>query len=234
MPTPRLRQVEFIGDSAMVGFGNRSKTRECSQGEVQATTDSQNAFPVLLGKHYGADYQVNALSGAGLIRNYAGHLPDRTLSKIYPYMFFDRTVPYDNPSWAPQLIIIKLQADLVGELNPGERWSSTSALALEYASSYGSFIRELHSRNPKANFLVWWFDREAITHVASTLLLDRMERRLRSTAGSASHRLSLLPMRIPGLELNACAGHHSLSDHRKITDYLIRHIDRIQSLWPAH
>src|SRR4051812_19517688 len=41
---PRGRQIEFIGDSHTVGYGNTSKSRECTRDEVWSTTDSSAAF----------------------------------------------------------------------------------------------------------------------------------------------------------------------------------------------
>ena len=59
--TPRGWQIEFIGDSHTVGYGNTSKTRDCSSDEVWATTDnarmlrSESCQPRTV-----ADYQIHA------------------------------------------------------------------------------------------------------------------------------------------------------------------------------
>jgi hypothetical protein len=42
--TPKKRQIEFIGDSHTVGYGNISSTRECTEDKVWATTDTSQAF----------------------------------------------------------------------------------------------------------------------------------------------------------------------------------------------
>jgi hypothetical protein len=39
-PEPRARQIEFIGDSYTVGYGNTSPTRQCTQREVHDRTDT--------------------------------------------------------------------------------------------------------------------------------------------------------------------------------------------------
>jgi hypothetical protein len=225
--TPRRPQVEFIGDSAMTGFGSRSKTRECSDEQVHLTTDTQSAFPALIAKKFGADYQINAISGAGVVRNYGGSNPDRTLPRAYPFTFFDRTVPYSDPAWSPRLIMIKLEADFAAPLKTDEQWANENDLARDYATQYGSFIAELHRRHPGAAFLLWWFDRDLVRDVNTALLLDRMQQQIEATARAAGARdLHFLPMRVRDLERTACASHYSLADHSKLAAYFSDFIER--------
>jgi hypothetical protein len=227
----RRPQIEFIGDSAMTGFGARSGTRECSSEQVQLTTDTQRAFPALIAKKHGADYQINAVSGAGVVRNYGGGNPDRTLPRVYPFTFFDRSVPYLDPEWSPRLIMIKLEADFAAPLKPNEQWASDAELARDYASRYGSFIAELHGRHPNAAFLLWWFDRDSVRDINTALLLDHMQQQIGATARAAGVRdLHVVPMRLKGLKRTACASHYSLSDHNKLADYFSDFIARARLL----
>ena len=97
------RQIEFIGDSSMTGYGDRSSSTQCTAEEARALTNTQEAYPALLAKGLGADYQINAISGRGLIRNYAGSSPGKGMREVYPYVFFDRTEPYQDHSWRPKM-----------------------------------------------------------------------------------------------------------------------------------
>ncbi|OYW80024.1 MAG: hypothetical protein B7Z26_07105, partial [Asticcacaulis sp. 32-58-5] len=102
------RMIEFIGDSFTVGYGNTSPKRECTTEEVWATTDTSHAFGPLTAKHYNADYQINAFSGRGVVRNYDGFAGD-TLPGLYPYALFDgKTVSPGKGWWQPQIIVIGL------------------------------------------------------------------------------------------------------------------------------
>ena len=83
-PAARPLQFEFIGNSDMAGFGVTSETRDCSGDEVRLSTDTQQTYGALVARHFGADYQINAHSGIGLVRNYEGVNPDWPMSKIYP------------------------------------------------------------------------------------------------------------------------------------------------------
>src|SRR6478735_3861106 len=94
LPPPRPRQIEFIGDSNMAGYGIRSDNRQCTQEEVRLRTDTQAAYPALVARRFDADYQVNAISGRGLIRNYAGEAPDAPMTVLYP-----RALPSREQVW---------------------------------------------------------------------------------------------------------------------------------------
>jgi hypothetical protein len=231
-PVPRSRpQIEFIGDSAMSGFGNRSETRECSPEQVRLTTDTHSAFPALMAKKHGADYQVNAISGAGVVRNYAGSVPDRTLPRVYPFTFFDRSASYSDPKWSPRIIMIKLEADFAAPLKAGERWTSHAELAREFSSKYGRFIAQLHRRHPDAAFILWWFDRDLAHDVSGALLVDGMQQKIEASARAAGvQQIHFLPMKLRNLERTACASHYSLRDHKALADYFSEFVNR-NGLW---
>ncbi|MDE1150835.1 MAG: hypothetical protein PW843_30160 [Azospirillaceae bacterium] len=74
--TPRAHQIEFIGDSHTVGYGNTSPTRKCTDAEIWSTTDTSQGLPPRLARRFDADYAVNAISGRGIVRNYNGFAAD--------------------------------------------------------------------------------------------------------------------------------------------------------------
>ena len=75
-PPPPLRKIEFIGDSFTAAMGNMSTTRACTGPEISARTDITQGFAVLTARSLQADWQIHAKSGAGLVRNWAGKLPE--------------------------------------------------------------------------------------------------------------------------------------------------------------
>src|SRR3954462_3533198 len=80
LPAPSYaRAIEYIGDSYTGGYGDLSTTRTCTGQEVHDRTDSQQAFGPALARRLGADYRVNAYSGFGVVRNYAGTAPGLSL-----------------------------------------------------------------------------------------------------------------------------------------------------------
>ncbi|RYE04008.1 MAG: lipase [Sphingomonadales bacterium] len=197
---PRARQIEFIGDSHSVGYGDTSPTRECDAAKVRATTDTQSAFGPLAAKALDADYRVIAYSGYGIVRNYSGKMPGENLPFLYP-----RAVPGDaaavaapgDRAWRPRVIVINLGTnDFSTTLKPGEAWADAAALHADYRTQYVRFIRTLKRAQPQARFVL----------MAAKNFADDVA----AVAQAAGATL----LRVPTLELTGCNWHPSLKDHR--------------------
>jgi lysophospholipase L1-like esterase len=222
--SPRPRQIEFIGDSHTVGYGNTSPTRACTGDEVWATTDASQGPGPLAARRYGADYQVNAISGRGVVRSYNGAAVD-PLPAVYPFILFDKAAPYRDPAWRPQVIVIALGTnDFSTPLHPGEKWASRGALHADFEASYVRFVQGLRARNPHAFFILWTTDM-AEGEIASEV--QRVVARLRA---SGERRITFVP--VTGLALSACNYHPSLADDRKTAETIERAIGA-QSIWTA-
>jgi lysophospholipase L1-like esterase len=198
----RARQIEFIGDSHSVGYGNSSATRQCTEAQVHDTTDTQRAFGPLIAKRLDADYRVTAYSGYGIVRNYAGHKPGENLPFLY-----DRAIPGESApavadsAWRPQVIVINLGTnDFSTPLEPGEAWADAAALRADYRARYTAFVRRLRASQPQARFLLmaaenFRADVEQVAAATGATLVD---------SGA--------------LELTGCNWHPSLKDHRAMAD----------------
>ncbi len=222
-PRPRPRQIEFIGDSHTVGYGNRATTRACTADQVWATTDATRAFPARLAEQIGADYRVNAISGRGVVRNYDGGTAD-TLPAAYPYLLFDKARADDQAGWAPQLIVIALGTnDFSTALHPGEPWADRAALHAAFEAGYVRFVQDLRARNPGAVFILWATDAHK----------SEITRAVASVAGRlhalGETRLAFLP--VTGLDFAACHAHPSLADHGRIARLLRAAIAARPGLW---
>lgn len=217
-PLPhRSRQIEFIGDSHTVGYGNTSPTRQCTGEEVWATTDTSRGLAPLTAKHYGADYQVNAISGRGIVRNYNG-FPADTLPQAYPYTLFDRARVARDPYWHPQVIVIGLGTnDFSTPLNSGEKWKSREQLQRDFEATYVRFVQQLHARHPRAYVILWATDLskgEIQSEVAK--VVERLHR-------TGDSRVGFVP--IAKLAFSGCDSHPSLGDDRTIAEALISYLD---------
>jgi lysophospholipase L1-like esterase len=213
----RDRQIEFIGDSHTVGYGNTSGTRDCTGDEVWSTTDSTQAFGAKVARHYGADYQLNAISGRGIVRNYNGGAGD-PLPVAYPFALFDHTAVYAGEGWHPQIVVIALGTnDFSTPLNAGEKWASREQLHADYETRYVRFIESLRARNPRAFIIVW--------------ATDMAENEIAQEAGKVVAQLNargdrgLAFVRVEGLAMTGCHWHPSVADHDAIAQKLIRFID---------
>jgi lysophospholipase L1-like esterase len=220
-PAPRARQIEFIGDSYTVGYGNMSGKKQCTPDELHDTTDTSQAYGPLTAKAFNADYQINAFSGRGIVRNYDGFAGD-PLPVLYPYVLFDKATEYQDDSWKPQVIVIGLGGnDFSTPVKPGEKWKDDAALKADYEASFVAFVKTLRARNPQAFFLLTKYEgptvAEEVEKVAALLKADGET--LLDTIG------------LDGFTLNGCDWHLDSNDHKRISEQLTVYFNAHAELW---
>lgn len=209
MAAPVLRnQIEIIGDSHSVGYGNTSPTRDCKAQQVHDTTDTSQAYgPILAGK-MGADYRVIAYSGYGVVRNYAGKFPGESLPYLYP-----RAIPGEagvaapDKGWRPRVIVINLGTnDFSTPVKPGEAWADDAALRADYRAKYIGFVRARKAAQPQARVVLMG---------AENFYAD---------VAAVAEATGATPVKVPALEMTGCNWHPSLKDHRVMADLVLRAI----------
>lgn len=216
-PLPkRKRQIEFIGDSYTVGYGNVSPSRECTSEQLFETTNSQLAFGPLTAKHFNADYQINASSGFGIVRNYNGTSPDKSLIGLYPFTLYSNNYIYTS-DWQPQVIVIGLGTnDFSTKLNEGERWKTRSELQQDYINKYVEFVKSLQRKNPKAEFVLM-----ASTN-AENEIANHMTKVLEQVKAAGMKNIDSIIF--SGLDFQGCHWHPSAKDDKILSDLLVRHL----------
>lgn len=216
-PALRHRQIEFIGDSHTVGYGNLSPARNCTRAQVWSDTDDTRAFGAITARHYNADYQVNAISGRGVVRNYDGFRAD-TLPQAYPFVLFDKKQPYSDPAWKPQVLVIALGTnDFSTALKPGEPWRTRDQLHADFETTYVRFLEQLRAKNPTAYIIVW------ATDMADGEIEAEAQKVVQLVKQRGDAHITFLP--INGLQFTACDSHPSLTDDQVIADKLTHLID---------
>ncbi|MDI6098873.1 cellulose binding domain-containing protein [Actinoplanes sp. NEAU-A12] len=211
-PAARGRQIEFIGDSWTAGYGNMSAVRDCTgTGGVDRNTNADRSFGALAARGLGADYQINAWSGMGMVRNYNGGNAgtnyrtyyDRTLQAV-------DTAVWQRPAWwKPQVVVIGLGInDFSTALNPGEPWADTGALAADYRNAYQEFLAKLRDRyGPDTHLVLTYPD----LNTALTTSIEQLVAERNAAGDDAVHSLNYGSAL--GLDLLGCDWHPSLRDH---------------------
>ncbi|SED07827.1 GDSL-like Lipase/Acylhydrolase family protein [Amycolatopsis tolypomycina] len=224
-PAARSRQIEFIGDSLTAGYGNLSTTRDCSgNGGIDRNTDTDLSYGALTARGLDADYQINAQSGRGMVRNYNGGDPGTDFRTAY-----DRTLQnaaadvWHNPAtWRPQLVVVALGTnDFSTAINPGEPWTPDSLVAA-YQSAYQGFLGKLRAQ----------YGAEAIIVVGATNLYAQPAQQVvtdRNARGDS--RVRFWNFDDPGLDHLGCDWHFSLADHRLISGSLARYVAGLPLTW---
>lgn len=217
------RQIEFIGDSHTVGYANRSSKAACTPQEVWETTDTAAGLPGQLAAHYRADYQVNAISGRGVVRNYNGN-PSDTLPTAYPYTLFDKAKRADDAGWHPRVIVVALGTnDFTTALHPNERWATRDALHEDFEQAYARFLSDLRSRHPRALIVVW------ATPIAGGEVIAEARVTVARLTRAGERRVAFVA--VDGLGFRACNGHPDLADDARIADAVAAQIDARGDAW---
>ena len=210
------RQIEFIGDSYTVGYGNISPSRECNNKQLFEATNSQLAFGPLVAKHFNADYQINASSGFGVVRNYDGHSPDKSLIGLYPFTLYSNNYIY-NSDWQPQVIVIGLGTnDFSTKLGYRERWKTRAELQQDYVNKYVEFVKSLQRKNSTAQFVLM-ASTNAENEIANqvTKVLEQLK---------ASGMKNIDSIIFSGLDFQGCHWHPSAKDDKLLSELLIKHL----------
>ncbi|WP_208800468.1 SGNH/GDSL hydrolase family protein [Microbispora triticiradicis] len=229
-PADRRRQIEFIGDSYTAGYGNMSDTRDCpAPGQIDRTTNADVSFGALTARGLGADYQINAFSGRGVVRNYNGIEPGTDYRTYYDRALIG--VPGDvwkNPgTWHPQLIVIGLGInDFSTAINPGEPWTPETLVAA-YKSAYHGFIDKLRSRYGKQAVIVvsatYMSNTTAFADAARQIVQDRNRR--------GDDRVRYWYYDNTDLDYGGCDWHPSAHDHKIISQRLGDFIATLPLRW---
>ncbi|WIM93083.1 SGNH/GDSL hydrolase family protein [Actinoplanes oblitus] len=229
-PAARHRQIEFIGDSWTAGYGDMSTTRDCSgAGVLTRNSNADQAFGARTARALHADYQVNAWSGIGMVRNYNGSNPGTDYRTYYDRAFqaVDATVWRRPPSWHPRVVVIGLGInDFSTALNPGEKWADEAALAADFQAAYQGFLDKLRGiYGPGAYFVLTYPDLSYRT----TALADSIQR---IVAGRTDRvRALYYDNTALGLDLMGCDWHPSLHDHAALAGALTDELRTLPIRW---
>jgi hypothetical protein len=135
----RTRQIECIGDSHTVGYGNTANQLVCSDEQVWRHTDPTQAG-ARLAAHYDADYRLTAISGRGVVRNHDGHAAP-TLPEVWDLGVTDPASPRDEPGLAaPGAGGGAGHQRLLHALRPSEPWLSRVALQADFRQRYAALL----------------------------------------------------------------------------------------------
>jgi len=234
-PVARARQMEFIGDSWTAGYGDMSTTRDCNgNGGVTRNTNADVSFGALTAKGLNADYQINAWSGLGMVRNYNGGNSTYNFRTYYDTdlqaLYNSQTWPVPS-TWRPQVVVIGLGInDFSTALNAGEKWTTIDQLAADYRSAYLGFLDKLRGRYGPGTFLVLTYPDLSYQ---TTALADSIRQivKTRNDAGDARVSALYYDNTALGLDLLGCDWHPSQHDHQILAAAIAQHLATLPLTW---
>ncbi|TMR20633.1 acetylxylan esterase [Nonomuraea turkmeniaca] len=228
-PPARHRQIEFIGDSFTVGYGNRSGSRDCTNDQLHRTTDANLSFGALTARRLNADYQINAFSGLGMVRNYNGSNPQVDYRTYYDraLLAVDGDVWQNPGTWRPQLVVVGLGInDFSTAINPGEQWTPDTLVAA-YRTAYHAFLDKLRAQyGPRTTIVV------SATYLSNTTVYAELaEQIVQERNDNGDNRIRYWYYSNAGLDYMGCHWHPSAHDHQIIADRLGDFIATLPLRW---
>ena len=157
-PKSSNRRIEFIGDSYTVGYGVEGKVSD-PDDKVFITTNTSKSYAFLLADSYKADFQINAFSGRGLVRNYDNIVPDWDIERLYQYRVPGEAPSLvtgtDNPApllWKfddfhPQAIVLFIG---INDFQGNPPYANKE----EFKKAYSNLLDALRSAHPGVKFLL--------------------------------------------------------------------------------
>lgn len=138
---PRMHRIAYFGDSLSVGYGNEGPDQHCSYSAE--TSAPWKSYASQAARAFDADFQLNAISGRGVMRNYDGgggmHIPQLIDAAVpdHPEMV------WDHARFSPELIVVNLGANDFSTTGPGDG----------FGPAYAEFLRALRERYPGAHII---------------------------------------------------------------------------------
>jgi len=230
-PVARTRQIEYIGDSYTAGYGNMATQHDCSTiGGVPLNSDADLSFGALTAHSLNADYQINAMSGMGMVRNYNGSSPGTDFRTYYnkTLQAVNNDLWYNPGTWHPQLVVVGLGInDFSTALNAGEPWTTTDQLVAAYKTAYQGFIDKLRAQYGPNTLIV-----VSATALSNTTLFAQTAQQIVADRNSqGDKKVYYWYYDDPTLDHLGCDWHPSLHDDQVVSGLLNNFVATLPLSW---
>jgi lysophospholipase L1-like esterase len=219
LPLMPERQIEFIADSSTTGYGDLSTTVDCTDDETASRSDASQSYAILAAHQLNADWQLNAMDGIGVVRNWHGIWKGTNYATYGGLTLQSEPASrYRDSNWHPQVAVVRIGTNDFGSpLEAGEPWTPAQ-LEAQFTDGYRKLLIGLRGRLGPDGLIVViqpaFGDNPANQKVAQ--IVDSLR-----SAGDQR----LYTLQFPPLELTGCGHHPNLSDHRLMGATLVKFID---------
>ncbi|MDR7334520.1 GDSL-type esterase/lipase family protein [Roseateles asaccharophilus] len=214
-PAPAARRIEFIGDSFTAAMGNLSPTRACAEADIPALTDVTQSYAVRAARSLGAEARIHAVSGQGLVRNWAGNQRDSHHGLHYARLLQDRPGAPDA-AWVPTAVVIALGInDFSTPVADGEP-RDAATLMRDVLQTYRALLADVHRRAGDVPVLLL---STALPSNGDKLrpLVRQLADEQRVAGWRRTATLDWGPITARG-----CGGHPDLDDHRHMSARVVQ------------
>jgi lysophospholipase L1-like esterase len=145
-PSAKPRRIEFIGDSLTNGYGVEGPGLECKS--LPPYENSSRSWARLTAEALGAEAQLLAFSGYGLVRNYGapGASSEDPVPHYYPRSVLAEPEAWDRGRFVPDLAVVFLGTnDFSTQPVPSNR---------AFEDAYAAFLDEVRKDRPQLKVLL--------------------------------------------------------------------------------
>lgn len=216
--SPRVKLIEFIGDSFTAGYGN-SPELSTENNYCAENTDNWNSYTGFVARHYNADNNVIAYQGKGVFANYNIENQTDTMSHQFEYEEIYVDVPERNMSsralhkfyeYQPQLVTIWL----------GTNDASAGVENETFKTAYAALVDNVRNKYPNAVILNMALEDSRYYNVISEVVNDE-------TRGEKNKFYMLELDKFTSTNV----GHPDIAEDQRIANQIIEKIDSIKDVW---
>jgi lysophospholipase L1-like esterase len=208
LPPRPERRLLFIGDSFTTGYGNEGQLGCKFSRETQ---NIERTYAVLVSQELGAEYEIIAKSGRGVVRNYGE--PTTTSPKPMPAFFGQAKAEKEQPVWdfrrsVPHAVIINLGTnDFSTQPHPPQE---------VFAQGYEALIADVRRVYPEVP--IFCVAGPRMQGPANAYIQAIVERQRAKDGGRTHLALIQDTLKIP--EDYGCDMHPGITGQRKMADQL--------------
>ena len=218
-PATKELKLEFIGDSFTCGDG--CYTVGGKDAYVSVNQDGTVSYAALIAEHYGAELNVTAHCGIGLVWNYAGKTDsdgETSMAKAYPYvdLFHKGDLQWNFKNYKSDLVVINLGT------NDAQYVPRDKNL---WINSYVEFLKTVRQKNPDAKILCT----QGATNCSSPqyMCFDKIAKKAADEGLTDVYFYTMKNDYDAKTDGQGVGMHPSPAVHKKTADQLIAEIDRL-------
>lgn len=209
-PEKPVKKIEFIGDSYTAGFANEFNKKEFlpekTDSIILSSTNTRKSFGALCAAAFDAQYQIHAISGKGLVRNYNGADPGKELPFYYEKALLSSDKAWDFSKWKADVVVIGIG---INDFQADPPYADSSLFDTEYEK----LLSKLRKYYPGVKIIC------CATRVWPTdALIPRIKNIVNKQKSKGHNDIWYYQYQTDN---NALYGHPDINDHKIIADGLI-------------
>lgn len=213
---PARKKIEFIGNSITAAMAADLTEIPCGKGKWYDQHNAYYSYASRVARAVGADFQISAVSGIGIYRNWNSTYP--TMPQVYEsaYLEIDSTQRWDFSQYTPDMVSICLGTN---DFSDGD--GKTPRLPFDssaYINNYIKFIGTIYHHYPSTQIVL--LTSPMLNGTKASLMLTSLERVKASSKDRYPGKQDIQIFRFQPMVPKGCSYHPDLKDHEVLAKEL--------------